>query len=284
MSSRDLRNAACEYAARGWALIPLQAGAKQPIGRLVRNGKDDATADLSTVFRWWQHEAPGANIAIVANASGLAVLDIDPRNGGDETLHELIGLLGVLPATVEAFTGGGGQHLIFRHPGCSLRGSLGPGIEVKDHGYIVAPPSLHPSGRRYEWSVDGHPDDIEPAELPEAWLEKMRVPDRLVFERLDTHEDPLRNIPAAVYVPKLLGREPGRDGFLPCPFHGGGEERTPSFKVDGTLWACFACPPMLGQVLGGNIYTLAGLVRGLALPLRGYDFTEVSEWLKGMFL
>ena len=38
-----------------------------------------------------------------------------------------------------------------------------------DGGYIVAPPSLHPSGRRYEWAPGRGPDEIELAPFP-RWL------------------------------------------------------------------------------------------------------------------
>lgn len=34
-------------------------------------------------------------------------------------------------------------------------GKIAPGIDVRgDGGYVLAPPSIHPTGRRYEWSVD----------------------------------------------------------------------------------------------------------------------------------
>ncbi len=64
----------------------------------------------------------------------------------------------MLPGTVQSVTGGGGVHLLYRHPGEPIKSrahSLGPGLDVKaDGGQIVAPPSLHPSGRRYAWLGD----------------------------------------------------------------------------------------------------------------------------------
>lgn len=93
-------------------------------------------------------------------------------HGGDTSLERLEHRFRPLSATVEAVTGGGGRHLYFAHPGglTRNRAGLGQGIDLRgDGGYIVAPPSIHPSGRPYEW-VPGHgPDDITLAPLP-RWL------------------------------------------------------------------------------------------------------------------
>ncbi len=109
--------------------------------------------------------------------SGLLVLDIDGEAGAD-ALHDLEREHGELPATVEALTGGGGRHVYFRHPGEPIgntAGKLGAGIDTRgDGGYVVGPPSPHPSGRRYQWSVDGHPDDVEIAPAPDWLLEALR--------------------------------------------------------------------------------------------------------------
>lgn len=43
-------------------------------------------------------------------------------------------------------------------------------------GYVVAPPSLHYTGKRYTWELSSHPDDIELAQLPEAWIQALAKP------------------------------------------------------------------------------------------------------------
>src|SRR5260370_30372544 len=53
----------------------------------TQHGFKDATTDAETI-RIWLKKWPTANIAIPAGAaSGWLVLDIDPRNGGNESLE-----------------------------------------------------------------------------------------------------------------------------------------------------------------------------------------------------
>jgi hypothetical protein len=181
----DLLAAALDYARRGWPVFPCHTptvsgcscGApdcgdhtgKHP---RTRHGFKDATTDPVQVRRWWA-QWPDANLAIATGrGAGLVVLDVDPRHGGDESLSALESCYQSLPETVESLTGGGGRHLLFAHPGHPVgnQGGLAPGLDVRgDGGYIVAPPSLHTSGRRYAWEVMHHPDDTLLAPLP-LWL------------------------------------------------------------------------------------------------------------------
>jgi hypothetical protein len=285
--SRALRNAACEYADRGWHVLPLLPGRKPPLGRLVPNGLTQATDDLATVFRWWKRE-PRANIGIVARPSGMLILDIDPRHGGDEELYELERDLGKLPETVSAETGGGGAHYLVKHPGGDFVGKLGEGVDVRDMAYIVAPPSIHPETRRaYAWDLG--PDDVELAELSDRWLQRLRprVGKRGVRVDLSVnldHSDPLRRLPSDFYFARLAKRRVSRGGWAQCPFHKGGRERTPSLHLEGTVWACYACQPIGDRhVMGGNIYDLAALLDDYAIPLRGIDFVEVQRKLDQLF-
>jgi KaiC/GvpD/RAD55 family RecA-like ATPase len=161
------RDAALEYAHRGWPVFPVK-------GKIPRteHGFKDATTNEPQIREWWE-SWPACGVGIATGAvSGLVVLDVDPRNGGDVTLEGLEEKLGPIPRTVQALTGGDGLHFYFRHPGRAVScGSLGPGIDLKgDGGYVVAPPSPHPTGHAYWWEGSSEPGAIELA--PFAWLSR----------------------------------------------------------------------------------------------------------------
>jgi len=144
--------ASLAYAALGWPVLPVQPRGKRPI---LRDWPAAASTDPATIRAWWE-QWPDANVGVVTGPrSGLAVLDIDPRAGGNASLAELEARVGVLPGTALVVTGSNGSHLYFRHPGehiTSRAHSLGRGLDVKaDGGQVIAPPSVHPCGCRYAW-------------------------------------------------------------------------------------------------------------------------------------
>jgi hypothetical protein len=152
--------------------------AKHPYARLAPKGCLSASRDPRAVQRWFGG-AP-YNLGIRTGAtSGIVVIDVDPRHGGEETLADLERRHGVLPSTWQFITGSDGQHIPFRHPGGNVpnsAGKLGPGIDVRgDGGFIVAPPSRHICGRRYAIDVDHHPDDVPLADMPDWLIEKVRA-------------------------------------------------------------------------------------------------------------
>ncbi len=122
--------------------------------------------------RWFSSESWNLGV-VTGSKSGLIALDIDPRHNGDASLAALEAKHGPIPQTIKFLTGGGGQHILLRHPGGIVPNSaskIGKGIDVRgENGFIVAPPSQHISGRRYGISVDHHPDDIPLADAP-PWL------------------------------------------------------------------------------------------------------------------
>jgi len=164
-STMDLLGHALAYARAGLDVLPLTPGGKAPLGLLVLHGKDDASSDVEQVRDWWV-QCPTANIG-VRPALGVVVVDVDPRAGGATALVELTRQHGGLTPTRAAWTGGGGLHAWYLAAG-PLKGKLCNGVDLKTHsGYVVAPPSLHPSGKRYVW---GNNLPIAPAP---AWLTAM---------------------------------------------------------------------------------------------------------------
>jgi len=163
---------AAAYAKRGWPVFPVNPD-KTP---RVPGGFHAATTDIKQIRTWWQNGDRRSGIAVATgSASRLVVLDVDPRNGGDETLLDIVGGVDKLPDTVTCKTGGGGSHYYFLIPaGCRIRsGRLAPGIELKaDGGYVVLPPSKHHSGGTYTWEIGRGPSEIEIAEVPE-WLKRL---------------------------------------------------------------------------------------------------------------
>ncbi|MGC2854156.1 AAA family ATPase [Novispirillum sp. DQ9] len=113
------------------------------------------SADPAIIRQWWA-DNPRANIGVAVEPSGLVVVDVDPRNGGADTLSDLERQHGPIKSEIEASTGGGGAHFIFtRPPGADrLPASLGPGVDLKGSGYIIAAPSVHASGGAYRWKRD----------------------------------------------------------------------------------------------------------------------------------
>lgn len=176
MTPDSFLEAALDYARRGLAVIALHSPnekggctcgkadcgtpGKHPRWERgsLEHGANSATTDEKIIRRWWQRW-PQANVGIATGKiSGLIVVDIDPRNGGDKSLKRLPGNL---PITPTSRTGGKGEHYLLKHPenGCHIENDLDfagfAGIDLKsDGGLIVAPPSRHISGDDYYWKLN----------------------------------------------------------------------------------------------------------------------------------
>lgn len=170
----DLAAHAERYARLGRHVFPLRPRAKTPI---TTHGVKDATKDVQQVRRWWSRW-PEANIGCAQGAvSGTWTLDVDGLEG-EETLADLEREFGPLYPSIELITGNGRQ-IFFRYVEPvrnSVRKALGAGLDVRgDGGYTILPPSVHPTGRRYEWSVDGHPEEVPIVTAPKWLTAKMRA-------------------------------------------------------------------------------------------------------------
>lgn len=164
-----MARAAVRYAEHGWHVFPLQPRGKQPLLKGA-GGFLSATADIAQVRAWWaQH--PTANVGLWPGQSGLVVIDIDGPEG--EVTAAKLSLLS--EPTLECSTGraDGGRHLYFRRPSFSVSNcDLGHKLDVRgDAGYVVLPPSIHPTGTPYRWQ--GKVEDIR--ELPPGILARLEA-------------------------------------------------------------------------------------------------------------
>jgi hypothetical protein len=121
--------------------------------------------DLAHPLNWAYH----------LGASGLAGLDMDPRNGGAESWTKVLEEFGPLPATPKDAIVGRGFHLWFRAPAegvlpATTHFELFPGLELKHgNGYFFGPPSTHRCGERYRWQPGSAPWETPFAPLPQ-WI------------------------------------------------------------------------------------------------------------------
>lgn len=158
---------AVKYIKAGLSIFPLKFKGKEP---LTKNGCKEATTDAAIVKAWWQ-KWPNANIGIAtgSKSGGLFVidLDIDEDKGidGYHSLRDWEKINGCFPETCCSITGRGGYHLFFRtNREVKNRVGIISGVDIRgEGGYIVAPPSIHPNGRIYEWEYD-----LEEFEIKEA--------------------------------------------------------------------------------------------------------------------
>ena len=277
----SLLASALQYARDGWPVLPLHgikhgrctcgkvscsAPGKHP---RTNNGVKDATTEETTIRKWWT-QWPHANIGIATGeGSGLLVLDVDPRHGGDESLKQLEVNHGSIPHTIETITGGNGRHFCFRYPlGVKVAnsvGKLGPGLDIRSTGgFIVAPPSRHVSGKPYAWKDGQAPGQIALAELPNWLLDRLQVPER-------------NNSPLTITDGKIKEGQRNETLFhAACCLRGRGFEQK-AIEVHLRLVNQLHCEPPLGEA---EITTIAGsAAKYLTNAQGGQSLTGMSHSL-----
>jgi hypothetical protein len=128
--------------------------------------------ELKTAFA-----APGMNIGLVLNLSGLVDVECDSPEA-EAALPALFG--GEIPPT-PTWTSKRGKHRLFRRPeGLPEKAKVDvDGVEFRlgnrKGALSVVPPSTHPDGPRYEWLPGLSIYEVEPAELPPAVVARLRA-------------------------------------------------------------------------------------------------------------
>jgi hypothetical protein len=111
--------------------------------------------------RNWFTLNPHANVGIITGKiSNLVVFDLDSPEAQEYADGE-----GGFPETPKVKTGKG-SHVYMRHPGFTVKNNVNQKLTIDirgDGGYVVAPPSVHGSGRRYIWEKGYSISEIDPA-------------------------------------------------------------------------------------------------------------------------
>ena len=221
--------AALDGAARGWSVVALHhpdehaphgcscgrgdCAAPARHARVEVEAHEHHRADPDELRGWWRRW-PEANVGVVTGMlSGLLVLEVDHRSGGDGSLVHLEGEFAPLPPTAEVRLGGWERQVWFRHEGPRVAsGPVAAGLTVEaDGGLVVLPPSRAPSGEVFHWEIEHPPGAHLPR--PPDWLGDLarhpRVERPPVVEQLHLPVDDLLTAPSPPVAPSEPTLPPG---------------------------------------------------------------------------
>lgn len=278
----------------GIATIPIQFKSKRPLANLLPDGKWEpykkALPSNTELTKWFSSNL--RNIGLIVGWNNLVVIDFDDQSTYNKWLLWISRkggyVLEVANRTYQVKTARG-IHIYVYTKDREVNRKL-PGIDIKAQGgYVLIPPSIHPSGVQYEaidpmapiMAIDNL-SDVLPADMlvnaaldteyqndgvaaivadvarsicSDPWESALRVPDptRDMIQQVRQRHNILSYLPDA--------RRTSRDGRwwrAACPFH---EDKNPSFWVDAQrgICGCFGgCTPKALDVI--DLYArLAGL-------------------------
>lgn len=176
------------YRAAGLQVVPAYTPGEDP--QFKRPKIDwrefhDTPAPDSAFERWYgqtgQFRTRDNMGIITGKASGnLLCVDLDVKEG-NTAMQWWAAILavhnhGMEPETVSQKTGGGGRQILFRAP-AGYRpptNKTAIGVDLRGQGgFMMCPPSMHESGKRYEWEAGRAPYETEIADAPEWLLEEV---------------------------------------------------------------------------------------------------------------
>ena len=183
--SRQALDEALTHAALGHKIVPVPHMEKYPKG--IGKWQEKGAPNEKQVYEWWGESTNGIGwvMGLQPNGTFLIAIDVDVANGkqGAENIKDLWNSYQIKPAfsaTIQAITGSGGRHFIFKAPpGCGIGNPrLGEALDTRGNGgFIVISPSIHPNGQRYQW-VEGHaPWECDPVLIPGVILDMLKRAD-----------------------------------------------------------------------------------------------------------
>jgi len=166
-----------------WHIFRTVARTKIPFRH--SHGHLDATTDMATIRRWWT-ETPDANIALACAASGIVVLDFDDHDVWRDVCAQYGARYFDTPC-VE--TRRGLQFYYQAQPGARYAAKLVATVDVKHNGFVMLPPSVHPSGHVYGWAHGCRPSEREMLPAPD-WLPRRAEHQARALDPNDPQDDP----------------------------------------------------------------------------------------------
>ena len=145
---------AAEYVDSGWSVLPVRPEEKRPY--MTNWLQYTKTRAPKAMVEAWFNNLSGAGVGVVTGKiSNMVVLDVE-----HDCPFPIEELLKKYPTQMIAKSGGGGYHLFYQYPTniprVSNRVRIFDGADLRaDGGFIVLPPTMHPSGNRYEWVKRG---------------------------------------------------------------------------------------------------------------------------------
>jgi hypothetical protein len=144
-------------AVEGCRVFPVAAREKTP---LIPDWPHQAS-DRSENIDFWSKRWPGSNWGVATGAgSGAFVVDFD-GDAGRKAIENFTGAYGTEWLQTRTAKTPRGLHLWYIWPDGETRirnsaGKIAEGVDVRgEGGYVVIPPSIHPSGAAYTWQNFG---------------------------------------------------------------------------------------------------------------------------------
>jgi hypothetical protein len=237
----------------GIAVIPIFYKSKKPALRswIEFQSRLPTEQELNS---WFSHKL--RNLAIITGWQNLVVIDFDTFDKYSEWLQwATVGQAALVAQYSVCAVTARGVHIYIK---CSQADNMKlPGVDIKAcGGYVLAPPSVHPSGVGYTWLTEGPIMEVDSLEevIPDTWLSQHNTEQPIVtvpildpWEAAGHHSQigmgTINRIKQQVKITDLLPAiKSSKQGWYKtlCPFH---TDNEPSFWVDDNrgLCGCYAC-------------------------------------------
>jgi hypothetical protein len=232
----------------GIATIPILARSKSPA--LDSWSEYQGRLPTERELRAW-FSNPGYNLAVITGWTGLCVVDWDDLGGYKQWMAKLPDAERRLALYTYRVCTSRGIHFYFYSKTPAHNAHL-EGVDIKAAGgYVLSPPSIHPSGTQYR--ALGEIADIvtieDVADLLPGYAEAAQPPNPIVAVdddpftaamRRSTPPNSIESIKARLTIADVLGRQStGRTWHTICPLHG---DTNPSFVVyPDNHFYCYGC-------------------------------------------